>query len=150
MPRRAGQQMRPEFEFTEHEQVGPNSVEHAVDRPGEIERAGKRPLGAEPLPSHLEAGRRGARYDAVDGAAGRLSLAANLGREAGEQLDLAHAHAVQPDARGGPGLCGHVDPAGEPHPRRRHRPAAGKLPPRDPGKGAEGDHKIDEIEQHAV
>ena len=94
----ARQQVWPKLQFAQHEQIRTHAVEHAVHRPGEVEGAGKGVVDTKTFGGDVEARRRGAGNDTVNRPAGRGCLPANLGGQHGEQLHLADAHAVKPDA----------------------------------------------------
>jgi hypothetical protein len=145
----ACEEVWPEFQFAQHEDVGTHAVEHAVDGPGEVERAGKRLVGAEPLGGDVEARGRGTGNDTVDPPAVVFGLAANLGGQYGEQLHLADAHAVEPDSRHARVAAGQgSDAAGEPHPGIRDRSPARELPPCDPRQEDHEGDEVDGVEQH--
>ena len=79
-----GQEVGPEFQFTEHEQIRADAIEDPMHRPAEVERTGKRPFGAEPSRRHLEAGRRGTRDHRIDPAAVGCGLPLEFRGERGE------------------------------------------------------------------
>ena len=141
--------MGPEFQFPQHEYVGRHAIEHPVDRPGEVERAGEYPLGTEAVGCDCQAGRGRTGNDAVHRPTRRQSLPANLAGERGQKLHLPHTHPMQPDAgcacrlwgQGGNGSGESLEGGG-------HGPAARDPPPSHPGqKGQKGD-AIEAVEQH--
>ena len=147
-PRRV-EEMGPEFEFAEDEEVGVDGLDHAAHRPSEVEGAGEDDGRAKPFDGDIEAGRCGTGDDELDREPLGPGLGVDLAGERRQELDLADADTVEPDARNARFAAGQgSDPAGETQPRRRHRAPAGELSPCHPGQEHHEGDEVDEVEEH--
>ena len=95
-PRRV-EEMGPEFQFAEDEEVGVDGLDHAAHSPGEVEGAGEDNGPAEPFGGEIEAGRGGTGDDELDLDSRGPGLGVDLAGERRQELDLADADTVEPD-----------------------------------------------------
>ena len=124
-----GQQLRPQFQFAEHQKVGPHPVENAADGPTEVEGTGKHEAFAKPCLSDFEPCGGRTRGNTFQGCLLLLSDTPELGSERSEQCHLTHAHTVEPEALTTCRIRQLRATAGGALPEGSHRPATGTPTP---------------------